>query len=68
LSLLYLGSAAFYATQGDTVRQLLGNLGYPAYLVPLLIVVKPLGVFAVLSRVNVALSFWLTQECSSICC
>ncbi|NKL10289.1 DoxX family protein [Rhizobium leguminosarum] len=56
ISLLYLASATFYITQGDTVRQLLGALGYPAYLVPFLITVKLLGVAAILSRVNVALS------------
>lgn len=56
VSLLYLASATFYATQSDTVRQLLGGLGYPAYLVPVLIVVKLLGVAAILSRVRVALS------------
>ncbi len=53
---LYLMSATFYITQGDTVRQLLGALGFPAYLVPLLITVKLLGVVAIASRVNVALS------------
>ncbi|MFG3591260.1 DoxX family protein [Bradyrhizobium sp. RDI18] len=56
LALLYLASATFYITQGDMVRQLLGNLGFPAYLVPILITVKLLGVAAILSRVNVALS------------
>lgn len=56
LCLLYLTSATFYGTQGDKVRQMLGALGYPAYLVPILLVVKLLGVAAVLSRVSVALS------------
>lgn len=56
LCALYLMSATFYLTQGDTVRQLLGGLGFPAYLVPLLITVKLLGVAAVASRVSVALS------------
>jgi len=56
LSALYLMSATFYITQGDTVRQLLGQLGFPGYLVPLLIVVKLLGVATILSRVRVALS------------
>jgi hypothetical protein len=32
------------------------TLGYPAYLVSLLIVVKPLRVLAILSRFNIALS------------
>ena len=56
LCLLYVASATFYATQGNTVRQALGALGYPAYLVPILIAVKVLGVVAILSRVSVALS------------
>ncbi|WP_064694728.1 DoxX family protein [Rhizobium aegyptiacum] len=56
LSALYLMSATFYLTQGDTVRQLLGQLGFPGYLVPLLIMAKLLGVAAILSRVSVALS------------
>lgn len=56
LSLLYLASATFYATQGNAVRQLLGTLGYPGYLVPILMTVKVLSVAAILSRVNVALS------------
>ena len=45
-----------YATKGDWVRQVLADLGYPAYLVPVMIAVKVLGVAAILSRVNVALS------------
>jgi hypothetical protein len=56
VSLLYLTSATFYVIQGDTVRQSLGALGYPAYLVPILIVVKILAVAAILSRVSMALS------------
>ncbi|BCH31668.1 hypothetical protein MesoLjLc_35980 [Mesorhizobium sp. L-8-10] len=56
LSALYLTSAAFYITQGDTVRQLLGQLGFPGFLVPLLIAAKLLGVAAILARVSVALS------------
>ena len=56
LCLLYLASATFYLIQGDVVRHLLGTLGYPGYLVPVLITVKLLGVAAILSRVNVALS------------
>ncbi|MBE2321295.1 DoxX family protein, partial [Solirubrobacter sp. CPCC 204708] len=41
---------------GDKVRQLLGALGYPGYLVLVLIPVKILGVAAILSRVNVKVS------------
>lgn len=56
LCLLYLASATFYVVKGDMVRQALGTLGYPAYLVPILITVKLLGVAAILSRISVALS------------
>jgi len=56
LCLLYLASATMYLFKGETVRQALGALGYPAYLVPVLIAVKLLGVAAILTRVSVALS------------
>lgn len=56
LSLLYLTSAVLYLSKGDWVRKTLADLGYPAYLVPLMIVVKVLGPAAILSRFNVALS------------
>lgn len=56
LSLLYLFSATFYLTQGDTVRRLLAGLGYPAYLVPVLICAKVLGVAAILTRFRIAVS------------
>jgi len=56
LCALYGISAVFYLTQGDTVRQLLGGLGYPGYLVPVLITAKLAGIAAVLSRVKVGLS------------
>lgn len=56
LSLLYLTSAYIYVAKGDWVRQILAGLGYPAYLVPVMIGVKVLGVAAILSRVSVALS------------
>ncbi len=46
LSLLYVTSAYMYATKGDWIRQALADLGYPAYLVPVMIVVKVLGVAA----------------------
>lgn len=45
-----------YLTKGEMVRQALGALGYPAYLVPILIAVKLLGVAAILSRISVRLS------------
>jgi uncharacterized membrane protein YhaH (DUF805 family) len=56
LALMYLGGAAFYITQGEMVRGMLGGLGYPAYLVTVLIVVKILGAAAVLVRRPVWLS------------
>ncbi|PPC75651.1 hypothetical protein C4K68_19390 [Pokkaliibacter plantistimulans] len=56
LCLLYLASATFYVTQGDEVRQAFIGLGYPTYLVPILIEVKLLAVAAILSRVRVEVS------------
>ncbi|MBN9080226.1 MAG: hypothetical protein BGP04_18340 [Rhizobiales bacterium 62-17] len=56
LSLLYLTSAYLYVTKADRVRQALADLGYPAYLVQVMIAVKVLGVVAILSRFNIALS------------
>lgn len=56
LSLLYLISAYTYVARGDWVRQVLSDLGYPAYLVPVMVVVKILGVVAILSRFSVSLS------------
>ena len=56
LSLMYLGSALYYLTHLAKVQALFGTLGYPAYLVSLLIVVKPLAILAILSRLNAALS------------
>ncbi|QPF82552.1 DoxX family protein [Bradyrhizobium genosp. L] len=56
LSLLYLSSALMYLTKGKSVRQALADLGYPTYLVSLMITVKILGTAAILSRVTVGLS------------
>jgi len=56
LSLLYLASAALYLTKGAWVRTVLADLGYPAYLVPVMIAVKVLGPLAILSRFSVPLS------------
>ncbi|BEP64848.1 hypothetical protein GmRootV213_54020 (plasmid) [Variovorax sp. V213] len=56
LSLLYLASAVTYIAKRDWVRQALADLGYPAYLVPILTAVKFLAVAAILSRASVALS------------
>jgi hypothetical protein len=56
ICLLYLASATVYATMGAYVREAFGTLGYPVYLVPILIAAKVLAVAAILSRVSVALS------------
>jgi hypothetical protein len=56
LCLLYIISAITYVTKSEWVRETIIGLGYPEYLQPILIVVKILGVAAILSRVSVALS------------
>lgn len=56
LSLLYLTSATMYIVKREWVRQNLGALGYPGYLVSVLTVVKILAVAAVLWRFSVPLS------------
>ena len=56
LSLLYLTSAVMYVTKRNWVRQALGDLGYPGYLVSILAAVKLLAVAVILSRHHVALS------------
>ena len=56
LSLLYLTSACLYLAKGKWVRKTLAELGYPAYLVPVMIAVKILGPIAILARFSVALS------------
>lgn len=56
LSLLYLTSATLYIRKTDWVRMQLVQLGYPGYLVPLLIAAKVLAVAAVLWRVSIPLS------------
>jgi len=56
LSILYLASAFLYTAKGDWVRGAFADLGYPAYLVPVMIVVKVSGPIAILSRLSLALS------------
>ncbi|MBD9461833.1 DoxX family protein [Pseudomonas sp. Pdm06] len=56
LALLYLASATLYVTKKAWVGQALADLGYPSYLIPMLTVLKILGVVAILSRPSVALS------------
>lgn len=56
LSLLYLSSALLYLTRSEQVRQIIVKLGYPGYLVQVLIIIKLLAVAAILSRFSVGLS------------
>lgn len=56
LSLLYLVSAVTYIVKNDWVKKTIISFGYPAYLVPLLTLVKILAVIAIISRVSVMLS------------
>ncbi len=56
VSLMYLGSAIFYVVSYEMVAGMYPTLGYPSYLVMVLIVAKPLAVVAILSRYSVALS------------
>lgn len=56
LCLVYLGGAVFYITQGEMVRGMYGQLGYPAYLVSVLIVAKIAAVIAILLRKPIWLS------------
>ena len=53
---LYLAVAGFYITQHAMVETMYAGLGYPAYLINILIVLKILGPVAILSRVSVPLS------------
>ncbi|NVN45098.1 DoxX family protein [Asaia siamensis] len=56
LSLLYAVSAVTYVAKGTWVRETLGGLGYPVYLVRFLIGVKVAAVIAILARFSPALS------------
>lgn len=57
ISLLYLSSAFLYVTKRTWVRQTLAELNYPApYLVPLMVVVKILGVAVIFLRPGPLLS------------
>lgn len=53
---IYFGGATFYATNGDMARGIYGQLGYPAYLVSLLIIAKFAAPIAILVRKPVWLS------------
>ena len=54
--LLYFGAAGFYITQGEMVRGMYGQLGFPTYLIYVLIVAKIAGALAILVRKPVWLS------------
>jgi len=56
LCLIYLAGAAIYLTQRPMVAEGFAYLGYPAYLITVLIVAKLAAPFAILSRVSVRLS------------
>jgi hypothetical protein len=56
LSLMYFGGALMYLTQHDMVSDGYVALGYPAYLITVLIVAKILGPVAILWRKSIALS------------
>jgi hypothetical protein len=56
LSALYLMSAFVYVTRAAWVRETLTGLGYPTYLVPVMIVIKIAAVLTIVSRFNVGLS------------
>ncbi len=56
LSAMYFGGAVFYITQGEMVRGMYGQLGFPAYLVTLLIIAKIAAPIAILVRKPVWLS------------
>jgi hypothetical protein len=52
----YLGGAAFYIFNHNTVAAMYPQIGYPVYLTYVLPVVKVLGPVAILSRASIALS------------
>src|SRR5690606_3480648 len=55
-SLMYVGGGLMYLTNIPMVQGMFGNFGYPAYIVPILGIVKLLAVATILSRFSVALS------------
>jgi hypothetical protein len=56
LCLIYLAAAGFYLTHLQLVQDGFTAFGFPAYLVPLLIVAKTAGPLAILTRLSVRLS------------
>jgi hypothetical protein len=53
---MYIAGSAFYLSDIAAAKQAYMSLGYPGYLVPLLVVLKFLGGLAILLRFSVALS------------
>ena len=56
ISLVYLGSAIMYLLNLPMVQGMFESFGYPAYLVPILAVVKIAGILVILTRFSVPLS------------
>ena len=56
LALMYLAGATMYLSNISGVQQVFGTLGYPAYLVPIVGVIKLCGAITILWRFSVALS------------
>lgn len=56
LAAMYVAGGLMYLTKTSMVQQMWGTLGYPAYLVPILGVVKLAGAITILWRFSVALS------------
>ncbi|HEY8356218.1 MAG TPA: DoxX family protein [Ramlibacter sp.] len=56
LSLMYVGAGLMYLFNISLVQGMFGNFGYPAYVVPILGVVKLIAAATILSRFSVALS------------
>ncbi len=58
VAIVYLGAAAFYLTQTETVKQMYAQLGYPAYLVVPLAIAKIIGAVVILWRPSAMLADW----------
>lgn len=56
LAAIYLAGGAYYISDIAGVQKIIVALGYPAYLVPILAVLKPAGAIVILWRFSVALS------------
>ncbi|RUW25063.1 DoxX family protein [Mesorhizobium sp. M1E.F.Ca.ET.041.01.1.1] len=56
LALMYVAGGVFYLSSISVVQGMFANFGYPAYIVPVLGVVKLAAAATILSRISVALS------------